>query len=541
MSLIFIDTETNKVPQRNDAPISDIDNWPSITQLAWIICDTNGTILKKENFTTSLNFTSPNSQVYHPAIYNPIHEIIPMLKADLASCIVVIGHNIEFDINVIGCEFYRLGFDTSVIMHMSNFCTMKETVDYCNFSYQGTHRYPKLQELYTKLFAHPFENSHDAYCDILATYDSFWELVKIGVFKKDEQLFLLSEQEKRDLGYKYRLAAYNSFRQKDKIDNFTIGANIGDDECQKQLGLYYLRNKNKAMAFKWFKIAADNGNADCYLRVADMVENNDLKKQYYDKWYNTMIQEIEDGQSTAYLSLSMAYRNGSNGIYKNIEKAESILKKGIEKGDSFLSGSLSSLLLEKKKYPEYFKQLMIFHEYYKKNQARHRREWYDDRNYASHLEEIGVAYYKGYGTEVNYVLAKSYFLNSIKVYNEDSKISYRYLGEIYELGLEGTSVDYRKSYDFYYEASKRGCHKSTCKIGSFMYYGKGVKRNTGLSIKLLEKARNKGVSEASELLKFISKRRLNKTRKIFWFIIIILMVIAAIIYYFKLWGVLDIR
>ena len=42
MFLFFFDTETTGLPQRWNAPVTDVDNWPRLVQLAWIMCDDKG-------------------------------------------------------------------------------------------------------------------------------------------------------------------------------------------------------------------------------------------------------------------------------------------------------------------------------------------------------------------------------------------------------------------------------------------------------------------------------------------------------------------
>src|SRR5215475_11421885 len=49
MYLIF-DTETTGVPHNKSAPITDLDNWPRLVQLAWQLHDANGKLLSRHNY-----------------------------------------------------------------------------------------------------------------------------------------------------------------------------------------------------------------------------------------------------------------------------------------------------------------------------------------------------------------------------------------------------------------------------------------------------------------------------------------------------------
>ena len=59
---------------------------------------------------------------------------------------------------------------------------MKNSIDYCKLpGYHGEYKYPKLQELYRKLFGQSFSNAHDASADTEATKKCYFELKKKGL------------------------------------------------------------------------------------------------------------------------------------------------------------------------------------------------------------------------------------------------------------------------------------------------------------------------------------------------------------------------
>ena len=93
-----------------------------------------------------------------------------MLKADF-----VIGHNVEFDKNMIIWEARRnyCPFDPSKIKWI-------DTMLPCTWFIPTikSNKRPKLQELYTYLFWVPFDWAHDAMVDIRATKDCFLKLIE---------------------------------------------------------------------------------------------------------------------------------------------------------------------------------------------------------------------------------------------------------------------------------------------------------------------------------------------------------------------------
>ena len=63
---------------------------------------------------------------------------------------------------------------------------MKETIDYCNIpNYDGRNKFPKLIELYKKLFDYDIEQKHNAESDALLTAKCFKELLTKGIIDLD--------------------------------------------------------------------------------------------------------------------------------------------------------------------------------------------------------------------------------------------------------------------------------------------------------------------------------------------------------------------
>ena len=115
MFLTF-DSETTGLPKNFKAPLSDSDNWPRLVQLAWQINDNKGKLKSNKSFIIKpQGFTIPyNSEKVH-GISTEIaqkkgHNLDFVLKEfenDLSLSKYIIGHNINFDINIIGAEHYR--------------------------------------------------------------------------------------------------------------------------------------------------------------------------------------------------------------------------------------------------------------------------------------------------------------------------------------------------------------------------------------------------------------------------------------------------
>ncbi|MDX1628704.1 MAG: 3'-5' exonuclease, partial [Fulvivirga sp.] len=117
MYLIF-DTETTGLPHNYSAPITDLDNWPRLVQIAWQLHDHKGKLISHQNYIVKPEgFTIPfNSEKVHGISTkraldegHALKEVLDQFQTDLAQAQVVVGHNIAFDNSIVGAELVRTG------------------------------------------------------------------------------------------------------------------------------------------------------------------------------------------------------------------------------------------------------------------------------------------------------------------------------------------------------------------------------------------------------------------------------------------------
>ncbi len=196
MYLIF-DTETTGLPKNWKAPITDTDNWPRCVQIAWQLHDDMGQLIEDQNYLIKPNdFEIPyESQKIHGistelAIKEgeDLHIVLEKFNSSLQKSSFVIGHNISFDINVIGCEFYRTGVDNVLKnANLLDTCT-EDTALLCELpgGRGGKFKLPTLIELHEFLFKTSFKEAHNATADVEATARCFLELIRIKRFSEDQ-------------------------------------------------------------------------------------------------------------------------------------------------------------------------------------------------------------------------------------------------------------------------------------------------------------------------------------------------------------------
>lgn len=186
---IFFDTETTGTPLNYKAPSSDARNWPRLVQLGWILMTENGKKVSDKNYIVKPNgFTIPAdaTKIHNITTKVALEQgrelsfVIDEFLKDFNKAKYVVGHNIDFDKKIVGAELIRLS-RPDIMNSKEAFCTMKSSTDFCKIPGCYGYKYPKLQELYHKLFGRDFEDAHDAASDIEATQQCFWELRKKGL------------------------------------------------------------------------------------------------------------------------------------------------------------------------------------------------------------------------------------------------------------------------------------------------------------------------------------------------------------------------
>ena len=194
MYLIF-DTETTGLPKKWNAPITDSDNWPRCVQLAWQLHDSKGALIsdhsyliKPENF--NIPFESEQIHGISTELANKIgvdlEEVLNKFISDLSKAGFIIGHNVKFDLNIIGAELFRINSDVDLLeKDILDTCT-ELTANVCKLpgGRGGKFKFPTLIELYSFLFDESFSEAHNASADVEATARAFFELVRIGTINQ---------------------------------------------------------------------------------------------------------------------------------------------------------------------------------------------------------------------------------------------------------------------------------------------------------------------------------------------------------------------
>jgi DNA polymerase III epsilon subunit-like protein len=186
---LFFDTETTGLPRNWKAPVSDVNNWPRMVQIAWLLFDMDGKkieagnhIIKPEGY-----FIPPDaSRVHGISTQRAIEEgqdlghVLGLFNDLIKESNFLVAHNISFDEKIVGAEFFRKNI-LSDLFQKTRLCTMNASTNYCRIPGPYGYKWPKLSELHITLFGNSFEEAHDASVDINATAKCFWKMKELGI------------------------------------------------------------------------------------------------------------------------------------------------------------------------------------------------------------------------------------------------------------------------------------------------------------------------------------------------------------------------
>lgn len=199
MKILVFDTETTGLPEK-DASIYEFAKWPYIIQLSYILYDlSNNTIKYGDDYIkidSEINIPQASYEKHkltHEILREKgenIQKILNKFNNILKESDIVVGHNISFDKRMVFVECMRNNLQQNFTVFRGNkrirkseFCTMKETTNYCNITgyskYNGRPflKTPSLIELYKILFPDAIipKHLHNSLVDILITLRCYIE------------------------------------------------------------------------------------------------------------------------------------------------------------------------------------------------------------------------------------------------------------------------------------------------------------------------------------------------------------------------------
>lgn len=203
MKIFVFDTETTGLPDDRYAPVIATHKWPYIVQLSYLLYDIEKDSVIKSidkiiKLPKDIKITKESTNIHK--ITDEISSTRGVFLKDellefnntLLEADLIIGHNIEFDKNMIMVECYRhkiINNFTAAGQKNNEFCTMKNSINLCkiikyNSRGEPYYKYPKLMELHKHLFGTIPDGLHNSMIDILVCLRCYGMMkLEIDLFK----------------------------------------------------------------------------------------------------------------------------------------------------------------------------------------------------------------------------------------------------------------------------------------------------------------------------------------------------------------------
>ena len=206
MRTLVFDTETTGLPKTQIISPETLNTWPHIVQFSYVIFDTDtNKIVKIKDciikVPDNVTISAENSKIHGITTEISLTKGVslkPVLEEffeDLNTADHIVGHNVSFDINMIKAEINRLILDTLDVNEVVNlhecltmlktsnniYCTMQESIELCAIEMKDKFgrpykKFPKLVELYQKMFNITPKNLHNSLNDVIVCLRCFIKL-----------------------------------------------------------------------------------------------------------------------------------------------------------------------------------------------------------------------------------------------------------------------------------------------------------------------------------------------------------------------------
>ena len=196
MKIICFDTETTGLIPRPKPMIFAKDKWPYILQLSYIVYDTDSKNYIFENDYIKLEDYSVITEesynihkidkIFLQQNGKNINEVLIKFNTYLKDSQIVLGHNLQFDKDMIIIECYRnkvFHYFNNNMLKIKEYCTMKQGINICKIEKTNSageiyYKWPKLKELYLELFKKEPDESllHNAFYDVYYTLKCYFKI-----------------------------------------------------------------------------------------------------------------------------------------------------------------------------------------------------------------------------------------------------------------------------------------------------------------------------------------------------------------------------
>ena len=205
MKVLVFDTETTGLPTGRNPSIMDLNKWPHVLQLSYILYDSETKKLLEMRddlikIPLDVEITPGSEAIHHISRLMcedrgiNIRDALNYFNKAIDKADVLVAHNISFDKRLLMVECMR----TKIKQHFTTngerkpeYCTMKNSTDLCQIPVTNSNtgenyfKFPTLSELHLKLFGTKPNGTHNALADILICLRCYTKVVDDYDFVED--------------------------------------------------------------------------------------------------------------------------------------------------------------------------------------------------------------------------------------------------------------------------------------------------------------------------------------------------------------------
>lgn len=193
--VLFFDTETTGIPDRNANWETDFADYPHVVQMAWIFGDKQEShVIRPDGWEIPDDTVAVHGITTEYAMENgePFAVVVDLFIADCLDAGLICGHNIHFDTGIIkanilrelGREYYDANDVESALYKGKRLDTMRPAMKWVDARMQnGRLKFPNLSELYSRCFPGETFPAHDALEDTKAVARCLPVLLELGLLE----------------------------------------------------------------------------------------------------------------------------------------------------------------------------------------------------------------------------------------------------------------------------------------------------------------------------------------------------------------------
>lgn len=191
--ILFFDTETTGIPNRNWKWDEDFELYPRIVQIAWVFGDVaESHIIRPDGWeipdeTVEIHGITTEYAMEHG---EPFAAVVDMFIQDCHDAGLICGHNIHFDTGIVkanilrdlGREYYDANDVETALYKGKRIDTMRSTMKWVDARNSwGKLKFPNLGELYARCFPGEMFHAHDALDDTKAVARCLPVILELGL------------------------------------------------------------------------------------------------------------------------------------------------------------------------------------------------------------------------------------------------------------------------------------------------------------------------------------------------------------------------